>query len=141
MLSVSICSLAFSHSDKEFHKRVVTITFCYNPPDDKREISMDKPLSIVCSDLDNSSYWNTGFPSVALATNGKYLRAIEFNAEPTPDGPADGALSEQEALNAVEQFFEQYDTLLNDIRVIPASHWEPQGETWIYLKRSNDNGN
>lgn len=131
---VTIAVVAFSFTTaKKF-----TSTLQYNPPFDKREIAASGSDAIDASQLNVSSNWTSGLPSVTYTSNGMYLRAIQFEEETTADGPSDGMLTQAEAEQAVKDYFVNNSASFPQDGAAIVVGTAPN-TTSIIVRRSNDN--
>jgi hypothetical protein len=98
-----------------------------------RLIQTGQTQSLVPSQMDVTSNWSSGLPSLTYQSDGAYFRAIVFNEEFDTDGGNDGELTLQEAVSAVRSYYASHSDLPQDGATISVSNAN------ITIKRSPNN--
>jgi hypothetical protein len=83
--------------------------------------------------LTTTGYWSAAIASPTFVTNGAYLGAIEFDRELTHDGGGDEQMTINEALAAVDSYYNTHQSLPLDGQKITS------GNTDIYIRRTDNN--
>ena len=96
--SVVVAAFAFTPS-----KKLGIVTVYYNPASAKTLIAPGQSTSLVSSEMITNGNWNSS--SMAFSSSGTKLAAITFNEDDTQDGAGDGAVTKQEAINFLEEYY------------------------------------